>query len=86
MRFRAEPDLPVTFMSRYDAIAYCKWLSEKEGITYRLPTQAEWEESRRHPELDRWHQYMATLMETDDAGQTIVDELEEAFSFGMFRP
>jgi formylglycine-generating enzyme required for sulfatase activity len=26
-----------------DAMAFCKWLSEKEGQTYRLPTEAEWE-------------------------------------------
>lgn len=26
-----------------DAAAFCKWLSQKEGKTYRLPTEAEWE-------------------------------------------
>jgi len=26
-----------------DAVAFTKWLSEKEGKTYRLPTEAEWE-------------------------------------------
>ncbi|MGC4004384.1 MAG: SUMF1/EgtB/PvdO family nonheme iron enzyme [Pirellulales bacterium] len=26
-----------------DAVAYCKWLSEKEEKPYRLPTEAEWE-------------------------------------------
>ena len=26
-----------------DATALCKWLSRKEGKTYRLPTEAEWE-------------------------------------------
>ncbi|WP_425429188.1 SUMF1/EgtB/PvdO family nonheme iron enzyme [Termitidicoccus mucosus] len=26
-----------------DATAFCRWLSEKEGMTYRLPTEAEWE-------------------------------------------
>jgi len=30
-------------VSWYDAVAFCKWLSEKEGKTYRLPTEAEWE-------------------------------------------
>ena len=26
-----------------DAVAYCEWLSAKEGKPYRLPTEAEWE-------------------------------------------
>jgi formylglycine-generating enzyme len=25
------------------AVAFCEWLSKKEGTTYRLPTEAEWE-------------------------------------------
>ncbi len=30
-------------MSWYDAMAFCAWLSEREGKPYRLPTEAEWE-------------------------------------------
>ena len=26
-----------------DAVAFADWLSRKEGVTYRLPTEAEWE-------------------------------------------
>lgn len=33
----------VAGVSWYDAVAFCEWLSEKEGKPYRLPTEAEWE-------------------------------------------
>jgi eukaryotic-like serine/threonine-protein kinase len=36
-------DHPVGAVSWSDAVAFCEWLSRKEGRTYRLPTEAEWE-------------------------------------------
>ncbi len=36
-------DHPVVGVSWNDAVAFCTWLSKKEGRTYRLPTEAEWE-------------------------------------------
>ncbi len=34
---------PVVVVTWNDANAFCEWLSRKEGKTYRLPTEAEWE-------------------------------------------
>ena len=36
-------DEPVTFVTWQQAVAFCEWLSKKEGKPYRLPTEAEWE-------------------------------------------
>lgn len=34
---------PTNSMSHQAALMYCKWLYEKTGVFYRLPTEAEWE-------------------------------------------
>lgn len=40
-------EFPVTNVSWDDARAYCEWLSKKEGVQFRLPTEAEWEYAAR---------------------------------------
>ena len=44
---KGKEDHPVTQVSWHDAVAYCQWLSEKTGQTWRLPTEAEWEKAAR---------------------------------------
>jgi len=41
--FSKADDEAVVFVSWYQAKSFCDWLSAKEGRTYRLPTEAEWE-------------------------------------------
>jgi formylglycine-generating enzyme required for sulfatase activity len=34
---------PANSMQQFTALMYCRWLYQKTGIFYRLPTEAEWE-------------------------------------------
>ena len=53
--FSQEDDEAIVFVSWYDAVNFCQWLSEKEGVTYRLPTEAEWEYACRAGTTTYYH-------------------------------
>jgi formylglycine-generating enzyme required for sulfatase activity len=53
--FRQTDEHPVVNVSWNDAVEFCKWLSKKEGKTYRLPTEAEWEYACRAGTTTRYY-------------------------------
>jgi len=44
--------LPVSNVSYEDTIAFAAWRSKRDGVTYRLPTEEEWEYAARNGDKD----------------------------------
>jgi len=53
--FSSADDEAVVFVNWHDAVNFCEWLSEKEDLPYRLPTEAEWEYACRAGSTTAFH-------------------------------
>lgn len=63
LRPSSEYDHPVVHVSWNDATAYCQWLSQKTGQTYRLPTEAEWEYAARGVKNSSYFQVGSNILD-----------------------
>lgn len=65
------PSRPVVDVAWYEAEAYCSWLSNYTGRTYRLPYEAEWqqaaqgEDDRTYPWGNEWQVGLCNTAEAD---------------------
>jgi formylglycine-generating enzyme required for sulfatase activity len=64
--------LPVSNVSYKDAMAFAAWRSQKDGVTYRLPTEEEWEYAARNGQKENLYpwgdQWLDGQANTEEAG------------------
>jgi hypothetical protein len=51
------PDTPVMGLSFHDAQTYVRWRSDRDGVTYSLPTEQQWNRASGHWPFRRLHSF-----------------------------
>ena len=81
---------PVAYVSLDDANAYAKWRSVVEGVTYRLPTEEEWEYVARNgskgnifPWGDQWIEGNAVVGKKDSEPTDVGSKPTGANTWGV---
>ena len=58
---------------------------ERLYLYMTAPSEEHFERSHTGEIAEKWLEYMATMMITDEDGKTILDEMDTAFVFGSYK-
>ena len=58
---------------------------ERLYLYMTAPTEEHFTRSHTGEVADRWLEYMATMMITDENGKTVMEEMDMAFAFGRYK-
>ena len=84
--FPQKSEHPVTNVSWFDAMVFCRWASDLTGKEVRLPTEAEWEKAARgtderlYPWGDEFDAKKLNCVESGGGGTTLVTKYAEGAS------
>jgi formylglycine-generating enzyme required for sulfatase activity len=87
---KGQGDHPRSSICWYEAMAFCRWLSEKTGVYVTLPTEQQWQraaqgnDDRLYPWGNRFDKSRANTKESNMKGTTPVNKYETGASpFGV---
>ena len=81
---RENDNHPVTGVNWYEARAYCSWLSERDGRTYRLPTVEEWLLAAQGHDRSEYPWGDEFDRERLDQGNTLESNLRTVVAVGLY--
>ena len=84
-RERGERGFPAIGMSHFCASEYCRWLSKKTGLKFRLPTEEEWEYACRAGAVTAYF-WGDDAAQARDYGWSKVTSNDTTHPFGRLKP
>jgi hypothetical protein len=83
-----EANRPAESVSWYDAVAFCRWLSAKTGVSIQLPTEQQWEKAARGSDGQQYpwgKEYISGSANIDETWQKNGDHnLGETSAVGIY--